>query len=448
MSILLILYYYITALYNIVSFTIYNVNIESYEHNFYKPTQIHISYYDTLKPSYTVSWHTEKECSDCYLEYGIASGNYSTKLFTNQKSYFEEYEHHVVMDNLTFDTLYYYRINNKHNSSSNEFWFRTIKQNIEELNVVLFGDMDYSINSLHTYYMLTNWSISNKFDFILHLGDIAYADNDFLLDPFTFGYENRWNNFMSKIESYSAYKPYMVAVGNHESECHSIICIFSKEKYNKLSNYTAYNNRFNMPNNGKLNMWYSFTLGKAYFIQISTETDYPNAPTNTWNSKNTSGYFGNQLKWLENELIKANNQRTITPWIVINSHRPIYSNRYLIDLNIKNAFEPLFYKYKVDIIFSGHVHHYERHYPIYNNSFESSYINPTYPIYITSGAAGSIEGLYINMPYLVPKWNAFYSDKYGVGILTITNNSLVWSFYDSRTGGIIDTIDIVKYTIN
>lgn len=58
--------------------------------------------------------------------------------------------------------------------------------------------------------------------------------------------------------------------------------------------------------------------------------------------------------------------------------------------------EPIFYHFSVDIVFSGHVHAYERMWPTYNhevinheNITEHHYHNANAPIYIITGAAVS-----------------------------------------------------------
>ncbi|KAG3170002.1 hypothetical protein PI124_g4670 [Phytophthora idaei] len=120
--------------------------------------------------------------------------------------------------------------------------------------------------------------------------------------------------------------PYMVLVGNHEAECHSPACQISPTKPKALGNYTAYNARFKMPSKevgGKLNMWYSFENGPIHFTSISAETDYPGAPQNKYTAFSHNGNFGNQLAWVEGDLMKAAANRANVPWIIVGMHRPI-----------------------------------------------------------------------------------------------------------------------------
>lgn len=62
-------------------------------------------------------------------------------------------------------------------------------------------------------------------------------------------------------------------------------------------------------------------------------------------------------------------------------------------------------RYKVDVYLSGHVHTYERSYPVYNwdvrFDLENAtiptlvYDEPTAPVYIVNGAGGNIEVCFI-----------------------------------------------------
>jgi phosphodiesterase/alkaline phosphatase D-like protein len=192
-------------------------------------------------------------------------------------SYFQTWDHHVVIEDLEPKTRYFYRVGNEQDGWSQEFSFVTASNDLSDpIRAVVIGDMGI-FNSEDTIAALTGLVDSDSVDMILHVGDISYADDSFLKHPFEFGYEKVWNSYMQSIQQFAARVPYMTLPGNHEAECHSPACFISEDKLNKLSNFSAYNNRFRMPSaesGGALNMWYSFNLGPVHFINLDTETDF------------------------------------------------------------------------------------------------------------------------------------------------------------------------------
>lgn len=68
-----------------------------------------------------------------------------------------------------------------------------------------------------------------------------------------------------------------------------------------------------------------------------------------------------QYKWLKDELPKVD--RSTTPWLIVLMHCPIYnsnSHHFMEGETMRAVFESWFVKYKADVVFSGHVHAYER----------------------------------------------------------------------------------------
>lgn len=58
------------------------------------------------------------------------------------------------------------------------------------------------------------------------------------------------------------------------------VCFLNKSYRDSLSNFSAYNARFEMPSkatNGNTNMWYSFDAGLVHFVSLDLETAYPGA---------------------------------------------------------------------------------------------------------------------------------------------------------------------------
>jgi hypothetical protein len=257
---------------------------------------------------------------------------------------------------------------------------------------------------------------------------------------------------MNLIQPFASYKPYMVAPGNHEADCHDPACLTDKTRRTMLSNFTAYNTRFRMPSqesksNG-LNMHYSFDYGLVHFISIDTETGFPGAEEETKYVLPCGGFgksyldkqpsaSGNQLEWLKADLEAANASRAIRPWIFVQGHHPMYQGDF-IDQSFQAAMEKLFYDYQVDIYFSGHIHSYERTWPVYQGIVEPTYQNPRATTYIMLGGSGNDEMKNAKMTSSDPSpnykltkesdvpgpWTVFTDKNYfGAGLVNIINST-------------------------
>ena len=92
--------------------------------------------------------------------------------------------------------------------------------------------------------------------------------------------------------------------------------------------------------------WYSFDCANAHLVMLDSCVDI--------------GPGSEQLKWLEADLASTDKR-----WRFVTLHYPLYSSsehgRYLA---MRDTLEPIFEKYGVDIVFAGHVHAYERSYPV------------------------------------------------------------------------------------
>jgi 3',5'-cyclic AMP phosphodiesterase CpdA len=160
------------------------------------------------------------------------------------------------------------------------------------------------------------------------------------------------------------------------------------------------------------------------------------------------GPFGNQLAWLEADLKRAVANRAQVPWILVSGHRPFYSSTGesgVWDAS-RPAFEPLFNRYSVDLVYWGHVHWYERMYPTLPNGTvqQQSYTDATAPIYIISASPGNVEGL--TPGNIAQNYTAFLDNThFGLGLLEVQNAThLNWTFYDSKTQAVLDHVMIVK----
>jgi hypothetical protein len=402
--------------------------------------QIHIAQ-GIDSTSMTISWLTTDNCFSrvAYGKYNnslnnLVYGSSSTYEFQYNKMNSSEYYksgfiHHVLINDLEPLTKYYYQCGDQNQNISQILYFRTLPKTGDNQIITfgVLGDIGQTEHSVSTVKHLMNEA---NISMILHAGDLSYADCD----------QNLWDSYGEMIEPLATRIPWMVCPGNHEIE-------FNGTDYMNL--FTAFEARYRMPYvkpatfgdviikseiNPKTGMpfctpsvfqteynfgnsFFSFNNGLVHAVYLNPYT----------NSLPTS----DQFNWLQNDLESVN--RNITPWLIVVMHCPWYSsniNHYNDQqtVQMRKSMEDLFYKYNVNIVFNGHVHDYERTYPVYRNETD---INGA--VYITIGNAGNLEGLdnkYVDQP----KWSAFRNGtEYGYGTLTIIDKKhLFWKWYVNK----------------
>jgi len=281
-------------------------------------------------------------------------------------------------------------------------------------------------------------------DFFVHIGDASYADDWYLRGD---DYEGAWNKWQTWMQPVTSTKAYMTAPGNHEATCNEALPFTCPAAQR---NFTSYRHRFRMPSaesGGIANLWYSFDYGQIHWVIINAETDFPGAPSGPGSWLN-AGPFGDQLTWLRKDLDAAQNNRKNIPWIVVIGHRPWYASAdgHMCEA-CRTAFEPLFQRYGVDIYFAGHIHNYERLWPLKSDGTPSqkNYVEPTAPVYIVNGCAGNIENH--SQGDFDPSISAFLNDKdYGFGKLSLANSSaLNWQWFRATDGAMADQVTIIKH---
>ena len=234
----------------------------------------------------------------------------------------------------------------------------------------------------------------------------------------------------------------MVAPGNHE----------------EYQNFSHYQYRFAMPGteSGSNTVLYSsFNVGLFHIVSISTELYfYPNYYNNT--------LLEQQYRWLQQDLTQANQERNLRPWILVFGHRPIYCTldrndeagictldtskvrdgvTYTYGAERVAPLESLFHTHQVDFYFAGHMHSYERMWPVYREqTLANNYHNPESPVYLIGGSPGCQERL-DRFDYTPYPWSAFRADAYGFGIMTVYNETdIQWQQLHAENGTVLDEI--------
>lgn len=151
--------------------------------------------------------------------------------------------------------------------------------------------------------------------FALNSGDLVGAGTD----------PKEWDKYFDVAGDFMKDVPVYPTLGNHEMDS---------------PHYYKY---FSLPQNGDKEHYYSFAYSNALFIVLDT-----NAPYNTSSA---------QKKFLIDQLSASRE----FDFRVVMFHHPMYSSsKRPPNLNIRKMFSPIFKKYKVDIVFNGHDHFYER----------------------------------------------------------------------------------------
>ncbi|KAH8205463.1 hypothetical protein TruAng_000369 [Truncatella angustata] len=402
------------------------------------------------------------------------------------------YSNAVTLTGLTPATTYYYKIVST-NSTVDHFFSPRVPGDKTPfaLNAVIdlgvYGEDGYTIKMdmskkdtipsippalNHTTISRLATTI-NDYEFVVHPGDLAYADDWYLksknlLDGAN-AFEAILENFYGQLAPIAGRKPYMASPGSHEANCQEIpnlggLCPSGQK------NFTDFMNRFGrtMPtaftstssaSAAKVNankakvlanppFWYSFEYGMTHVVMIDTETDFADAPDQPGGDAGLNagpfGTAGQQLAFLEADL--ASVDRTVTPWVIVGGHRPWYttSGGDACD-SCQDAFEPLFYKYGVDLGIFGHVHNSQRFLPVVNNTADTAKLNnPKAPVYIVAGGSGNIEGL--SSVGTKQSYNAFaYADDFSYAKVSFLNaTNLQVDFIRSSTGEVLDTSNLYK----
>jgi hypothetical protein len=225
----------------------------------------------------------------------------------------------------------------------------------------------------------TNLMASQHPVFTLLAGDICYADpsgtglpaddtnalttgalpGKNLYDPYV------WDVFLTQIESQAAYTPWMFATGNHDMEP-----LYSNTEFigdSPTHGYAGHLKRLDMPKNGPRTCpsVYKFVYANVGVISIDANDLSAEIQTNT-------GYSdGAQLRWLEETLKEWRSETPLgrgIDFIVTFFHHCAYSttNNHASDGGLRDALDPLFTKYQVDLVVQGHNHLLERTDPIKN----------------------------------------------------------------------------------
>ncbi|MHA1870992.1 MAG: purple acid phosphatase family protein, partial [Promethearchaeota archaeon] len=319
--------------------------------------------------SMVIWWFTvDKKNSPSILKYGITPNINEMANATENPG--GDGKHHVVtLTGLSAATRYFYTVPDLGNEIYNFTTGPELDSNAS-IRIACVGDTRNSGGNTFSFYGYLE-KVMNEFyrnqgvdyNFTINVGDVDSSGSD--LDS--------WELYLNQSHDNAANHPYMITIGNHE-----------------LGGDGGANFDYLYPQG----RYYSFNYGNVHFLHINT----------------FDGIVGNvgpkQLAFVENDLKENTGKR----FIFVDFHVPPISTGdfNMNQILIAQLFD-MFTKYKVDVVITGHDHHYDSF--LFNQDQD---YNGTF--YFVNGGGGAPLDDYI-MTRAQKQWLTWYhnrSSEYGL----------------------------------
>lgn len=296
----------------------------------------------TTTASVVISWATYP-AGPSKVRYSLDQ-SYSNVVAAISRAYDGKNWHSVTITGLTADTTYYYKVytGGEDVTPWSEITFTTAPESTaSQFTFVAFGDSrPDGASSLPSQGALGVAAEIGQhgFDLALHTGDIVNSGG------ICSGSDSSWNQYIRAY--FGLYResmghiPFYPSVGNHEL-------------FGGNCGYQGYTDVYYLPESvpsGHEKEYYSFDWGNAHFVALDTNQDY--------------SVGSSQYNWLVNDL-----RISAQPWNFVFLHHPAYSSGHHGSTSeVPTHLVSIFEAYCVDVVFSGHDHHYERTCPILNGA--------------------------------------------------------------------------------
>ncbi|MFA5629604.1 MAG: metallophosphoesterase [Dehalococcoidales bacterium] len=289
-------------------------------------------------------------------------------------------KHFFKLTDLKPGTDYFYRLNN-----NTPIYFSTPKP--EQLHFAVASDAHYGAsdarNDLTEAMLSAIANPNNNFDLFCYLGDLV-----------EYGFvSSQWNQALHSFNSVTANIPTVYAAGNHDT-------LFAG-----FGNHFKYVAPSKIGADEKTSLWNRIDMGNIHLFVLDVE----------WSAESFSA---KQAQWLEEELESI----SADDWTIILSHGFYYASgisyygwEWFDNEETIDKITPIFNKYKVDLVCSGHAHKTE--------VLESNGV--TYAVCGAFGGLSEPEPTYIS-PFSI--WNS--ENKYAFIDITIENNECTLVFRD------------------
>ncbi len=340
-----------------------------------------------------VVWKTD-EASDSIVEYG-PDPSYDLKASDPAPVL----QHAVQISGLAPGTRYSYRVSSAGTVLAADLSFTTYPapDSAAPFSFIAFGD---SGGGTQAQLDVAARIAASEKAFGIHIGDIAYPGG--IPEDLDRLYFDVYREMLQSVVIFTA-------LGNKDVESDGGAAVLDA---------------YYLPENSPApERYYSFVHSSAHFIALDTNADL--SPGSA------------QRSWLEAQLSGSDRF-----WKLVFFHHPVYSSARG-EFTHRAYLEPLFNQYKVDLVFQGHNHFYERTFPIaagtaVDKAQEPNYADPLGTIYLVTGGGGG------TLATASPNGSsARYKSTYHHLALKVDDNVLSLSAIDS-TGAVIDAMSLTK----
>jgi hypothetical protein len=344
------------------------------------PEQIHLTWGDHPATGVTVSWASPGQAVRPRVRIGQRVIPADSRPYTDGISGQTVWTYHARVGGLRPGATYAYAVTADNDGSAADPFsatFRTAPAGRAPFRFTSFGDLATPNTAWVLSYGQSSYAVEavESFQPLFHLlnGDLCYANLNPTVQP------EVWRDFGINNQTSAANRPWMPCPGNHEVEF-----------YNGPQGFASYLARYTLPDNwvpGFGGRWYSFRIGSVLFVSLDADdvvsqdaaafvagpaaltptasTGHP--PVTPGTSFYLRGYSGGaQTAWLERTLAAGRRDEGVD-WIIVQMHQCAASSSVTgngSDFGIRQEWLPLFDRYQVDLVLSGHDHDYERSFPV------------------------------------------------------------------------------------
>ena len=377
------------------------------------PDRIVLNVTEDPATSIAVNWRTSAAVEESYLEILPAVSTPAlTKDAPRIKAVTEHFElrgirssfHAAVAQSLTPNTLYMYRVGNG-DYWSEWFHIRTAGKAGEKFSFIYMGDVQQGIRTFWPRMIREAYLKAPDARLIMYAGDIVNRGLN----------DHEWGELFYGGGFLHSTIPGMPSPGNHEHAD-------NEQGVNVIT--PLWKAQYNLPENGPKGLeetvYYTDIQGVRFISLNSQEI-----------------WFGNermdqQIAWLHKVLSDNPNK-----WTILTFHHPVHSVSVRRDnKNLREKFQPIFEKYKVDLVLQGHDHAYAR--GMKNVPMPEGFKGTTASAYVVSMCGSK---MYNND---TQKW----MDKVGTNVqlyqvITVDGGKLLYRCY-TATGELFDAFDLLK----